>query len=47
MAEDNFQWWGGGRLRFEQMAKYFDAFRIDHILGFFRIWNIPVESVQE
>lgn len=43
MAEDGFAWW---RRRFEQMAKYFDAFRIDHILGFFRIWNIPIESVQ-
>lgn len=43
MAEDNFEWW---RKRFEQMAKYFDAFRIDHVLGFFRIWNIPIESVQ-
>jgi 4-alpha-glucanotransferase len=43
MAQDGFAWW---RRRFEQMAKYFDAFRIDHILGFFRIWNIPIESVQ-
>ncbi|MEO8584270.1 MAG: 4-alpha-glucanotransferase, partial [Flavitalea sp.] len=43
MALDNFKWW---RRRFEQMARYFDAFRIDHILGFFRIWNIPIESVQ-
>jgi len=43
MAEDGFTWW---RRRFEQMTKYFDAFRIDHILGFFRIWNIPIESVQ-
>lgn len=43
MAEDGFQWWKG---RFAQMARYFDAFRIDHILGFFRIWNIPIESVQ-
>ena len=23
------------------MAQYFDAYRIDHILGFFRIWEIP------
>ncbi len=43
MAGDNFQWW---RKRFEQMGRYFDAFRIDHILGFFRIWNIPIHSVQ-
>ncbi len=43
MAEDNFGWW---RRRFMHMAKYFDAFRIDHILGFFRIWNIPITSVE-
>jgi 4-alpha-glucanotransferase len=43
MAENNFDWW---HHRFVQMAKYFDAFRIDHILGFFRIWNIPIDSVQ-
>lgn len=43
MAQDNFAWW---RKRFAQMAMYFDAFRIDHILGFFRIWNIPIESVE-
>lgn len=43
MKEDNFSWW---RKRFEQMSNYFDAFRIDHILGFFRIWSIPANAVQ-
>ena len=43
MQEDNFTWW---RKRFEQMSNYFDAFRIDHILGFFRIWSIPAHSVE-
>ena len=38
MAQDNYAWW---RARMEKMAEYFDAFRIDHILGFFRIWEIP------
>lgn len=42
MAEDNFTWW---RARFEKMAEYFDAYRIDHILGFFRIWEIPMGSI--
>ncbi len=28
------------------MSRYFDAFRIDHILGFFRIWQIPLEQVE-
>ncbi len=43
MAEDNYKWW---KQRFEQMSVYFDAFRIDHILGFFRIWSIPVSAVE-
>ncbi len=28
------------------MSRYFDAFRIDHILGFFRIWQIPIDQVE-
>jgi 4-alpha-glucanotransferase len=43
MREDGFAWW---KRRFEQMSCYFDAFRIDHILGFFRIWSIPVDAVE-
>jgi 4-alpha-glucanotransferase len=43
MAKDGFEWW---HQRFIQMSNYFDAFRIDHILGFFRIWSIPVYSVE-
>jgi 4-alpha-glucanotransferase len=43
MQEDHFDWW---RRRFEQMSNYFDAFRIDHILGFFRIWSIPIHAVE-
>lgn len=42
MEKDNYQWW---RKRFSKMAEYFTAYRIDHILGFFRIWEIPVHSV--
>ncbi|MGN6435624.1 MAG: 4-alpha-glucanotransferase [Agriterribacter sp.] len=43
MELDGFEWW---RRRFKQMSYYFDAFRIDHILGFFRIWSIPVHAVE-
>jgi 4-alpha-glucanotransferase len=43
MKEDGFAWW---RRRFEQLSGYFDAFRIDHILGFFRIWSIPLHAVE-
>lgn len=42
MARDGFQWW---KNRFGKMAEYFDAYRIDHILGFFRIWQIPLDAV--
>lgn len=43
MAMDHFEWW---HQRFVQMSNYFDAFRIDHILGFFRIWSIPVHAIE-
>ncbi len=43
MQENGFEWW---RKRFRQMSHYFDAFRIDHILGFFRIWSIPEGAVE-
>ncbi|HTV61254.1 MAG TPA: 4-alpha-glucanotransferase [Verrucomicrobiae bacterium] len=43
MEADGFAWW---KRRFSQMGHYFDAFRIDHILGFFRIWSIPTHAVE-
>jgi len=43
MQADGFAWW---KQRFEQMSYYFDAFRIDHVLGFFRIWSIPMDAVE-
>jgi 4-alpha-glucanotransferase len=43
MLEDGFGWW---KKRFGQMGHYFDAFRVDHILGFFRIWSIPTHAVE-
>ena len=42
MLADGCQWWVR---RFRNMAKYFDAYRIDHVLGFFRIWDIPADCV--
>ena len=33
------------RRRLSHMAQYFDALRIDHVLGFFRIWEIPQDAV--
>lgn len=43
MKEDNYAWW---RQRMEHMSNYFDAIRIDHVLGFFRIWSIPMDAVE-
>jgi 4-alpha-glucanotransferase len=43
MKENGFDWW---KRRLAQMGCYFDAFRIDHILGFFRIWSIPRHAVE-
>ena len=43
MKETGFAWW---KHRFAQMSCYFDAFRVDHILGFFRIWSIPLHAVE-
>lgn len=38
LRKDGYKWW---KQRLEQSAKYYHAYRIDHILGFFRIWSIP------
>ena len=43
MRADGYAWW---RARFAQLSHHFDAYRIDHILGFFRIWQIPREQVE-
>ena len=43
MRQDDYAWW---RARFAQLSRYFDAYRIDHILGFFRIWQVPYEQVE-
>ncbi len=42
MVKDGYAWW---MKRFRKMSEYFDAYRIDHILGFFRIWEIPMNAV--
>ncbi len=42
MMADGGRWW---KRRAEVMAQYFDAYRIDHVLGFFRIWDIPLSAV--
>lgn len=42
MNRDGFRWW---KDRFRKMSEYFDAYRIDHVLGFFRIWQIPMDAL--
>ncbi|WP_312075317.1 4-alpha-glucanotransferase [Chryseobacterium sp.] len=43
MKKDGYQWW---KNRFKALEQYFDAMRIDHILGFFRIWRMPISATQ-
>ncbi len=43
MGKNDYAWW---RQRMEHMSNYFDAIRIDHILGFFRIWSIPQQDIE-
>jgi 4-alpha-glucanotransferase len=43
MQQDGYAWW---RCRFSQLSRYFDAYRIDHILGFFRIWQVPIDQLE-
>lgn len=42
MGRDGFAWW---KARFRKMSDFFDVYRVDHILGFFRIWQIPMDAV--
>ncbi len=38
LKSEDYGWW---RSRLTQAERWFDAVRIDHVLGFFRIWAIP------
>lgn len=43
MERDGFAWW---KARLGKLSEYFNCFRIDHILGFFRIWEVPIDYVR-
>jgi len=43
MEAVGFAWW---KQRLRHLADYFDVIRFDHILGFFRIWQIPRRAVE-
>jgi 4-alpha-glucanotransferase len=38
MRRDDFRWWRG---RVRGVREFFDLFRIDHVLGFYRIYGFP------
>jgi 4-alpha-glucanotransferase len=38
LEKENFAWW---HHRVSHAAKFYHAYRIDHVLGFFRIWVVP------
>ncbi len=38
LKTDGYSWW---RQRLKVAAKFFDLYRIDHVIGFYRIWAIP------
>ncbi len=42
LEKDGFIWW---KNRLHQASKFYHAYRIDHVLGFFRIWSIPEQEV--
>lgn len=39
MAENNYEWW---IKRLSVAGKFYNIYRLDHIVGFFRIWGIPI-----
>lgn len=41
MEADGYEWW---HRRLRHLEQYFDVLRIDHVLGFFRIWEIPLDQ---
>ncbi|MBR5647095.1 MAG: 4-alpha-glucanotransferase [Treponema sp.] len=38
LKAQDYSWW---KQRLKTASRYYDAYRLDHILGFFRIWAIP------
>ena len=42
LERDDVRWW---KERLRHAARYYAAYRIDHVLGFFRVWSIPSDEV--
>lgn len=41
MARENYSWW---KTRLSVASAFYHIYRIDHIVGFFRIWGIPTDK---
>lgn len=41
MKKENYSWW---RERVQYLEKFFDLYRIDHVLGMYRIWSVPLNA---
>lgn len=41
LKENDYSWW---KDRLKNAEQYYSAYRLDHILGFFRIWAIPTRD---
>jgi 4-alpha-glucanotransferase len=41
LERDGYQWW---KDRLRHAAQFYQAYRIDHVLGFFRLWATPQEN---
>jgi 4-alpha-glucanotransferase len=44
IERNNFDWW---RSKVKKAAEFYDLFRIDHMVGFFRTWVIPRDVAQK
>lgn len=42
IEQSDYQWWKG---RLSWMERFFDAVRVDHVAGFFAMWQIPAQAV--
>ena len=43
LKKDSYIWW---KQRLQVQERFFDACRLDHLLGFFRVWAIPPEELR-
>jgi 4-alpha-glucanotransferase len=41
MRKDGYSWW---KQRLKSLGTYFHLYRIDHVVGLFRMWGIPLEK---